>query len=171
MRVLKTGKFIRLVARGGWEFVERTNAGGVVGIVATTKENGLILVEQHREPVGGRVIELPAGLVGDDGDAAESSAKAGKRELEEEAGYRAGRCSTLVKDGVVSAGLTSETVDLVRAKNVRRVAEGGGVAGEEIEVHVVPMADAAAFLKRKQRAGRRVDFKVYAGLWFCQSEA
>ena len=167
MRVLKTGKFIRLVSRGGWEFVERTGVGGVVGIVATTDVGELILVEQHREPLGCRVIELPAGLVGDDGDAAETSAKAGKRELEEETGYRAGRVSTLVKGGAVSAGLTSETVDLVRAKDVRPVGEGGGIEGEDIQVHVVPLADVPAFLKRKQKAGRRVDFKVYAALWFC----
>ena len=165
VKVLKKGRFIELVRRGTWEYVRRHGSSGVVGIVATTAENELILVEQHRPAVDARVIELPAGLVGDDGDAAESGAKAAKRELLEETGYRAGRVTKLVAGGLVSAGLTDEAVDLVRAENVRKVADGGGVAGEAIEVHAVPVANLPAFLKRKARAGRRVDLKVYSAAW------
>jgi ADP-ribose pyrophosphatase len=58
-RLLCDGKHIRLVARGKWEFAERKKVSGIVGIVAVTDQNKLILVEQFRAPVNKRVIELP----------------------------------------------------------------------------------------------------------------
>ena len=64
-KVLASGKYLRLLAQGHWEFAERVNATGAVVIVALTDEGRLLLVEQYRIPVGCPVIELPAGLVGD----------------------------------------------------------------------------------------------------------
>lgn len=164
---LGEGKFLRLVRQGKWEFCERHGSTGVVGIVATTAVGEIVLVEQWRDPVGARCVELPAGLVGDDG-MSESSADAAGRELEEETGYRAEVVTPLISNGCVSAGLTSETVDLVRAENVVKTGDGGGLEGEEIEVHLVPLAEIDTFLQAKQQDGRLVDFKVWAGLWFCR---
>ncbi|MGC4031951.1 MAG: hypothetical protein QM754_09505 [Tepidisphaeraceae bacterium] len=62
---LFSGRFLKLVRKDSWEYVVRPNATAVVGIIAMTPERRLLLVEQHRVPVGGPVIELPAGLVGD----------------------------------------------------------------------------------------------------------
>src|SRR5438309_2192847 len=64
-RVLGEGKYLRLVERGGWEFVHRYGCSGVAVIVAFTPADRLLLVEQYRPAVDHRVIELPAGLVGD----------------------------------------------------------------------------------------------------------
>ena len=47
-RVIAEGKHIRLVARGKWEFAERKKVSGIVGIVAVTNQNKLILIEQFR---------------------------------------------------------------------------------------------------------------------------
>ena len=165
-KVLAKGRFLKLVARGGWEFVDRVNVSGVVGLIATTADGRLLLVEQWREPVGKRCVELPAGLVGDvhdDEDAAASAA----RELEEECGYRPAHVERVV-EGCVSAGLTGETVALYRATGLEKVGDGGGEAGtnEDIEVHSVPLTEAAAFLRRKDAEGRSVDLKVWAALWF-----
>ena len=168
VKVLKKGRFIELARRGKWEYVRRHGVSGVVGIVATTDLGELILIEQFRPPVDARVVELPAGLVGDEG--AETPGKAAKRELLEETGYRARRVTKLSR-GVVSPGLTDEAIDLVRAENVVKVAEGGGVAGEDVEVHLVPVAGVEAFLKRRRRSGRMVDWKVWAALWFCRDIA
>ena len=73
-------------------------------MVAVTAENELLLVEQYRPPPNARVIELPAGLAGDD-DGAETLTDAARRELLEETGYHAG---SLVKvaEGPASAGAT-----------------------------------------------------------------
>jgi len=67
-RVLCEGRFARLVAQNGWEWVERTNTSGAVVIVAVTPDRQLVLVEQYRIPLARRVVELPAGLAGDAAD-------------------------------------------------------------------------------------------------------
>src|SRR5580693_7412923 len=103
---LHRGRHLELVEDHGWEYVQRRNASAVVGILAVTPAHELLLVEQHRIPVGGPVIELPAGLVGDE-DADEDIAKAAARELIEEAGWSPSQCAVLAK-GPSSAGLTSE---------------------------------------------------------------
>src|SRR3712207_4274816 len=72
--VLGKGKYLRLVRRGKWEFVERLKSKGVVGIIATTDDGRLVLVEQWREAAGAWCVELPAGLVGDE-DAGERAAE------------------------------------------------------------------------------------------------
>ncbi len=81
VKVLAKGRHLQLVSRDGWEFAERPNVTGIVIIVAVTPEDNVILVEQNRPPVGGRVIELPAGLAGDvagsEAEALRGSRKAG----------------------------------------------------------------------------------------------
>jgi len=83
------GRYLSLLERDGWEFTSRSNATGVVVLIAVTDEREIVLVEQFRKPVGQHVIELPAGLVGDLGDSSETRLTAAARELEEETGYMA----------------------------------------------------------------------------------
>lgn len=164
--VLAEGRFARLVAKDGWEWVERVNASGAVVIVATTHDNQLVLVEQYRIPLARRVIELPAGLVGDRAnDPLEALAGAARRELLEETGYQANQLEYLA-EGPSSAGLASEVYALFLARQARRVGPGGGDCSEDIRVHVIPLAEADAWLEAKRRAGVMVDPKVYAGLYF-----
>ena len=163
MKTLAEGKYLRLLQRGRWEFVERVNASSVVAMLAVTKENEILLVEQYRPAVRRRVIELPAGLVGDvDGDHDER--RAATRELLEETGYRAHRVEPLVAIPS-SAGLTDETTILYRCTGLRRVGEGGGDETENIKVHVLPLAEVGAWLSRRIRRGAHVDAKVFAGLY------
>ena len=137
---LHTGKFLALVKEGRWEYADRTNATGAAIIVAVTEEQKLLLVEQFRIPVHARTIELPAGIIGDEpGSSDEAHAEAARRELIEETGFEAGLIEALTH-GPSSSGLTSETVTLFLATQLRRVGEGGGVAHEDITVHEVPLA-------------------------------
>ena len=81
-QVIASTDHLRLVDREGWSFVERTKASGVVCIAGCTKENKILLVEQYRPPVQCNVIELPAGLAGDEVEYAnESLENAARREL------------------------------------------------------------------------------------------
>ena len=92
--ILAEGKFLRLVRDGRWEYADRTRAQGAVVLVAVTDDNRLVLTEQYRIPLGQRVLELPAGLVGDiQGEEDEPLVTAADRELLEETGYQAGRWS------------------------------------------------------------------------------
>lgn len=164
--VLAEGKYLRLRRVGRWEYAERTGDGRAVAVVAVTDDGKMLLVEQHRPPVGGRVIELPAGLVGDraefEGEALEIAAE---RELLEETGYAAERLE-LLTSGPPSPGAISETIAFFEARGLRRMSEGGGDASEDIEVHAVPVSDVPQFLRDKQAEGRAIDPKVWAGLFF-----
>ena len=42
---------------------------------------------------------------------------------------------------------------------------GGGVAGEDIIVHHVPLANLRAWLHTQETAGLIIDFKIHACLW------
>lgn len=163
---LAEGRFLRLVKRGTWEFVQRKGSTGVVGIVAVTDAGQLLLVEQLRHPVSARCVELPAGLVGDV-DATESVEASAARELEEETGYRPAGIEIL-SEGVTSAGLTDEMVTLVRATGLTKVSDGGGDESEAIEVHAVPLAEVPRFLKEKEAGGRLIDLKVWSALWWAE---
>ena len=95
--VLFNGRWLRLCRRGRWEFADRTNPGGGVVIVAVTPEDRILFVEQWREALRAKTIEMPAGLVGDAaGDPAESAVEAARRELLEETGYAAGHIEFLM---------------------------------------------------------------------------
>jgi ADP-ribose pyrophosphatase len=169
-RSLGSGRFLRLVAADGWEYVERVNASGVAALAAVTDEGRLLLVEQYRAPVRGPVIELPAGLCGDDAGASGELLKdAACRELLEETGYEVpgGRDSLeLLFTVTSSAGLTNEVVTIFGVDGVRKVAEGGGVDREDIVVHVLPVGEVAGWLLTRSRAGVLVDPKVFIGLDF-----
>jgi len=162
------GKYLRVVKQRNWEFVRRKNLTGIVGIVAVTDGGKLILVEQFRPPVGKHVVELPAGLAGDvAGSESEDLAVAARRELLEETGYEADRMER-VAAGAASAGLSDEVITLYRATGLRKTGTGEGDGHEQITTHEVPVAEVEAWLDGQVAAGKMVDLKVYAGLWFAR---
>lgn len=168
MKELHAGRYLRLVCRNGWEFVERQGIRGIVIVVAVTPGGDLLLVEQHREAVGADVLELPAGLAGDaESPAGEPLEEAARRELVEETGWDAAEMERLTA-GPPSAGVSSEIVTFFRARGLSKAGAGGGVEGEAIAVHEVPLGEAEAFLGRREAEGVLVDPKVWAGLWFAR---
>ncbi|MDN5938910.1 MAG: NUDIX hydrolase [Salinisphaera sp.] len=163
---LYEGRFLKLLRRGRWEYVARVGACGAVHILAITPENELLMVEQFRAPVGARVLELPAGIVGDQPELrGETPEAAAARELAEETGYRPGRVALLYR-GPSSPGMASELVTVVRASDLERVGEGGGVDGEDIRVHRIPLPGVRAWLAQRAADGWAIDHKVYAALFF-----
>ena len=165
-RVIAETKYLRFIDRDGWFFVERPNASGVAVIVAVTDEGRLLLVEQFRAALNQKVIELPAGLAGDDHEhASEVMEAAARRELMEETGYACETMEALVTCAS-APGLASEVMTLFRASGLRKLGPGGGVAGENIIVHEVPLAEVHGWLKARADAGALVAIKVYAGLFF-----
>ena len=164
-RVLGEGRFIRLVQREGWEYSERARGSAAVMALALTDDDEVVLVEQLRVPVGAPVIELPAGLVGDEDDDAEHPETAMGRELVEETGFAAERIEWL-GHGPEAPGSSSAMVTIYRATGLTRVGTGGGVAGtESIRVHVVPRAALPDWLRAREREGRLVDSRVWAALF------
>ncbi len=164
---LYEGDWLRLVRIGHWESCERTHAQGMaVIVIAVTPADEVLFVEQHRVPLGARTIEMPAGLVGDD-HAEDTLVDAARRELIEETGWSAGRVEVLLT-GPTSAGMSNERIAFVRARELVRVGEGGGVDDENIIVHAIPRLDAPAWLMRKHAEGFELDLKLWAGLWMIE---
>ena len=164
---LYEGDWLRLVKIGHWESCERTHGQGMaVIVIAVTPADEVLFVEQYRVPLGARTIEMPAGLVGDD-HAEDTLADAARRELIEETGWAPGRVDVLLV-GPTSAGMSNERIAFVRARNLKKVGDGGGVDNEDIVVHAVPRHEAPAWLMRKQAEGFELDLKLWAGLWMLE---
>lgn len=162
--VLYRSQWLQLCRRDKWEFAKRPHCDSAVGILAITAEAEIILVEQFRWPMNSAVIEIPAGLVGDEEEFAdESLADTAARELLEETGYEAENVKLLLSSPT-SAGMTSETTHLFFASGLKQVSAGGGVAGESIKVHKVRLVDLRHWLLLQQSAGKLIDFKIHAAL-------
>ncbi len=155
--VVWRGRFIEAKRQGKWEYVSRT--GDVSAAVILAVDDGhVLLVEQHRVPIGRRCLELPAGLVGDE-EAGEAAETAAIRELEEETGYRAGGMVDLGRFHA-SPGMSSEGFNLLRAEGLAKVGEGGGLDGEDIAVHRVPLREVPAFVEARRAEGAAIDVKL-----------
>jgi len=161
-------KFLELVQSGKWHWVSRPHP--VVCIVAMTGEQHVLLIEQYRVPVDARVIELPAGLVGDAEESKESIEDAGRRELLEETGYEASSLNEIFV-GVTSAGLTDEITTFLLATDVRKVSPATGSGDEQIQQHLVPLDQVDLWLEQRRSEGKKVDARVIAGLYFLRREA
>ena len=107
-----------------------------------------------------------AACSGESGDdhANDTLEAAAHRELIEETGWQPARVDVLLV-GPTSSGMSSERIAFVRALDLTRVGEGGGVDNEDITVHTVPRSQAPAWLMRKQAEGFELDLKLWAGLW------
>jgi len=157
VQTMWAGKYISVFKRGRWEYVSRTGSTNAVVILAE-HDGKVILIEQYRVPVGGRCLELPAGLVGDEDEHATVEDTAVK-ELEEETGFTCERVERL-GEFHSSPGMVAESFTLVRAHGVRRIGDGGGNEHEDITVHLVARDDIPSFIQQRRDAGTAVDVKL-----------
>lgn len=156
-QIVWQGRYITTKLRGTWEYVSR--ARGIKAAVILAIDDGhVLLVEQFRVPLGQYCLELPAGLVGDEAED-EAMEDAAARELEEETGYRAGRIE-VVGEFHSSPGMVSESFFFVRALDLVKVSDGGGVDGENIIVHRVALDEVKAFMATKRAQGCAMDAKL-----------
>ena len=157
------GQYLNLLERRGWEFASRVSSPEVVAIIAVTSDQEILLVEQYREPVQGPVIELPAGLIGDEPGAEDEAAlDAARRELLEETGYSAGRWSAWGR-APTSAGLSNEIVRFYHAEDLVRQHDGGGDDSEDITGHRIALDQAGAWLRDQAQL---VDPKIQTALYW-----
>jgi ADP-ribose pyrophosphatase len=112
-------------------------------VVALTKNGEVVLVKQYRHGVCEALLEFPGGVVEDDEDPLEGA----KRELLEETGYSA---STLIQVGQLypNPALQTNTLHCFLALDAEKVGEQNLDAGEDIEVHLVPLDELVVMTKR-----------------------
>jgi ADP-ribose pyrophosphatase len=111
-------------------------------VVALTKNGDVVLVKQYRHGVCEVLLEFPGGVVEDGEDPLEGI----KRELLEETGYTA---SNIIPVGNLypNPALQSNTQYCFLALDVEKVGEQNLDAGEDIEVHLVPLDELVEMAK------------------------
>jgi ADP-ribose pyrophosphatase len=136
---------------------------GAVAIVALDPEGCVLMVRQYRHPVGGVLMEIPAGtLERDPGTGAgEDPEGAARRELEEETGYRASRWEHI--GGFWTApGFATERMQLYLATELTPAGDDrlGPDDDEALELVRMPWPEAVAAAER----GEIQDAKSLVGL-------
>jgi len=113
---------------------------GAAAVVPITAHGEVVLIRQYRHAAGGTLYEVPAGKL----EPGEDPALCAARELEEEAGERAGRLLPL---GWIwtTPGFTDERIHLFAALDLTPVAQRLQ-ADEVIETVRLPFADALALV-------------------------
>ncbi|HYI08496.1 MAG TPA: NUDIX hydrolase [Thermoanaerobaculia bacterium] len=169
MKTVFEGKRLLVLENDDWQYVERRKGKSAVAVIAETDDGKVILTEQFRKPLNARVIDYPAGLVGDE-EGKDDPATAARKELEEETGYT---CESveLLAGGPTSAGITSEIVRFYRARGVTKKGEGGGVGREKIAVHLVALGELPEWLEAKEKGRILIDLKLWGGLYFLTQKA
>lgn len=138
------------------EVVEQSDA---VGVVALDDAGAVVLVRQYRHAIRDYALEIPAGKLDVDGEAA---ADAARRELAEEVGLEADELRVLGRF-YNSAGWTTESTTLYLATGLRPVRlDDFSATAEEADMQEmrVPLFEAV----RQVVAGEIVDAKTVIGL-------
>lgn len=97
-----------------------------VAVVAMNDEGHIALIEQYRHPLGEYILELPAGLMDNDSEDAEQTAR---RELIEETGFAAMEMNHLCTIAS-SPGFTDERVHIYLGTELTEVGRPQGVDEE-----------------------------------------
>jgi ADP-ribose pyrophosphatase len=146
--VVFKGKFIEVVRKDGKEIVEHDNAVAIVAI----SEGHVTLVRQERVATGGKVLELPAGMLED----GESPLETARRELREETGLHGGEWVE-VAAFFTSPGFTDEKIHLFIATGLER-GEASPEGTEDLELVRVPLDQVPSLIEEVE------DGKTLAGL-------
>jgi ADP-ribose pyrophosphatase len=133
------------------EFIEHPGAAAVVPLHA---DGTVTLIRQFRYATGGYILEVPAGKL----DPGETPEQCAQREVEEEAGVRAGALHPL---GFIwtTPGFTNERIWLFAATQLTDGAQDLQV-DEVLDVVRMPLAEALALIER----GELPDGKSLAAL-------
>lgn len=94
---------------------------GAAIVLAVDEQERVFCLRQYRHPVGHRLVELPAGLLDEEG---EDPLEVARRELREEASLEAGEWTHLTS-AYSSPGIISEIQHFYLARDLRHVGRGG----------------------------------------------
>ncbi|ERK60289.1 hydrolase, NUDIX family [Gemella bergeri ATCC 700627] len=124
---------------------ELINHRGAVAILAVTKDNEVILVEQYRKAIDSVTLEIPAGKL-EDGEV-DNKKKSAVRELQEETGYvvTEDRLEKIC-DVHVALGYSSELITIYYVDNLEYAGEQNPDEDEFINLKKYPIDEAIKLL-------------------------
>lgn len=129
---------------------------GGVAILAFKDSSTIIMVEQFRKPFDSMMLEIPAGKL----EKGENIEECGKRELEEETGYKAKKFEYLGKM-VSSPGFCDECIYIFKAQELY-IGTIGGDEDEFINVKEINIDK----VKQMIKTGEIIDGKSICSLMF-----
>jgi ADP-ribose diphosphatase len=146
-RKVYDGKLVSLVLEEwGGDEREIVEHPGAVAVVAVDPHERVVLVRQLRAPARARLLELPAGTLGED----EGALECARRELREETGLSGGRWSELASFWS-TPGFCRERVTLFLAEDLDE-GEPDPAGDEELELVRWPVRDVADRLEEVEDA-------------------
>jgi ADP-ribose pyrophosphatase len=151
MRVWE-GRRFAVVVEDGYEIADTPDA---VAIVALDAEERVVFVRQRRVAIGGKLLELPAGLI-DEGEEPLASAQ---RELREETGLYGGSWRELASFWT-SPGFVNERVWVFVAEGLEE-GDSEPDEGEELEVVRWTLAEVEARVHELDDASTLIGLLLY----------
>jgi ADP-ribose pyrophosphatase len=136
---------------GEWEYIK--HPGGAL-VVPITNDGKLVLVEQYRFPVQGRILEFPAGTL----EVGETPASTVEREIQEETGYRASEWQSL-GEFFLAPGYADEIIYAFLARDLEKLEiQPAGDEDEDIETVLMTPSEFTAAIYD----GKPIDAKSIA---------
>lgn len=146
------GRRFAVLRKDGYEIAQTPDA---VAIVALDAEQRIVFVRQKRVATGGKVLELPAGLI----DEGEEPLETAQRELREETGLRGGDWRELASFWT-SPGFVDERVTVFLASGLEE-GEPDPDEGEDLEIVRWTVAEAEERLLELEDATTLIGLLLY----------
>lgn len=134
-----------------WDLVKHPGAAAIIPIL---EDGRIILVEQYRNALGHKTLEIPAGGI----EKGETPLQCVAREVEEETGYRADTITPLIKV-ITAIGFCDETIPIFVAQNLKKTQQHLD-EDEEITLRKVKLDEAVRMILD----GEIIDSKTVSGI-------
>ena len=129
---------------------------GAVAVIALTKENKLVMVEQYRKALERSIIEIPAGKL----EPGEEPATTARRELEEETGYGCHEL-TFLQSFYTSPGFADEIIHIYVARDLYVIEQKAALDEDEfVELLEVSLEEALQLVQQQKIIDAKTAFAV-----------